>query len=385
MLLALVALAAGWIHLKRGADTPEASSSPPSVLAAIPRGAMLVAVVDVAALRATALGQQLFGEGRSIAGLGEIQAICGRDPMADVVQLALAVPTELNSGFGVFAAGRLDAEQLMACAAKIVERRGGKPVRSPVNGFFVLRDASGELSSAELAARDGGPLVLAEAEYVRASLELAPGSEESALRDPEHLALRSLVVPGEITATVVLSGEQRRALADELRAQEQPDSPFSALSAGALSVQVGQRLEAHAVLRCDRADACAAVAAHIDSALREEARSLSARAVGLTEVLDQLTIRTDGQAVHLRLGVGLEQAVALVRRVMTLRQLAEQVEHSPDEPAAPDPPDPGPPDPQAAPADRGSQPGLAPPGSSNVAPKARDEHHVRGGKGAQAP
>ncbi len=334
----MVTLVVGWLYTSRRRPSEESPAAAPvrSVLAAIPQGAMLVAVVDLNALRATELGQRFLGHGRTVAGLGEIQTLCGNDPMDGVDQLAVAVPAAgADAGFGVFAAGAFDAERLLSCAARIVTRRGGKPVRRRHDRFVVLRDASLALSSAELAVTDGGPFVLAEPPYLQASLEAMTDAGPAADLNGAHRMLRELVPQGVVVATVVLSEAQRRTLVAELRAQQLPDSPFGAVTAAALSIRLDQALHLEAVLRCDEASACEAIAARIDSARKLEAAALAARVTGLARVLEAMTVRARRTSVFVRVSMPLDDALALVQDWLALRRLGPRPLQLPK--AAPEP------------------------------------------------
>jgi len=331
MLAMMVLAVVGWLYVSRRGQGREAAAG--SVLDAVPSEAMLIVVVDMKALRATELGQRLLGQGRSIAGLGEVRTLCGADPMDLVEQLAVVVPeaTELG-GFGVFATGAFDADKFLRCAELIIRKRGGKPVRQPRHGFAVLRDTNLSLSSAELAVSDGGPLILGEPAYVSAGLKAARAGRSD--RNAAHTALRDLVQSGGVAvATVVLSREQRATLIDELRNQNMVDSPFAAVTAGALSVRLDSELHAHAVLQCGRPAACKAIAEIIDSERIEEAETLTAQAVGLSKVLQGVSVKADQTAVHLRSSIAVDEALTLLRRVLALRKLGRQLE----QPAAPVP------------------------------------------------
>ncbi len=353
LILAVIAVGlAGWIYVSRPAHDPIAvGNSPSAILQHIPPGAMLVATVDIAALRHTALGKQLLGQGRTVAGLGEVATICGSDPMLAVERMAIAIPDAgHDAGFGLFASGAIVANQLIGCAEKIVAKGGGRPVRVPAGRFTVLKDASLELSSAELAAADGGPVILAEPTYVRAAL----GTEgaESMHTDARHAALRELVPAGQLVATAVLTAEQRRALIDELKAQNQADSPFRSVIGAALALSVDTRLEIAVAIRCDAAQACRRVAAHLLEAAKSEADTAAARAIGLGAVLERMHVETQGDAVHVRLAMPAADALSLLRRVLALRRLTESghVPTVPQPSVVPRPPVPQPP----VPAERGA-------------------------------
>lgn len=321
LVVALAAIAA-WIVANRRVVGEGAEPASASILEHVPPGAMLLATVDVAALRGTPLGEQLLGQGRTVAGLGEVTAICGADPMDAVRLLAIAIPDAgQDTGFGLFAAGPFDAAELIGCAEKIVAGRGGRPVRSPAGRFLLLKDASLELSSAELAAADGGPVILGEPAYVRAAL--GTESAESSERDERHAALRGLVPGGQLVATAALSAEQRRALISELKAQNMPDSPFRSVNGAALSVSVTDEIALSVAVRCDDAEASLRVAEHIRRAAESEADSLPAQAIGLSALLERLDVKADAQAVHVRLSMPAAEALATLRRALALRKLAE--------------------------------------------------------------
>lgn len=341
ILAGIITLLAGWIYVSRRAtDAPPAATTEGGILQFIPPGAMLVATVDVAALRHTPLGEQLLGQGRSVAGLGEVATICGADPMDQVEGMAIAIPDAgQDTGFGLFASGPIRAAELIGCAEKIVAKRGGRPVRVAAGSFTVLKDASLELSSAELAAAEGGPVILAEPTYVRAALGTV--AAESIQRDERHAALRELVPAGQLVATAVLSAEQRRALIEELEAQNQSSSPFRAVTGGALTLTVDEALELVVAIRCDDTRACTKVAAHIQRAAEDEAESEAAQAIGLSAVLKGLQVQTEGDAVRIRVHMPAADALVVLRRALAFRKLLQSgglVEPPPRAEGAPAPP-----------------------------------------------
>lgn len=342
MLAAMVAVLCAWVWLaKRG----RAPAPAPTLLDVIPGDAILIAVVDVAQLRQTEVGRGILGEGRTVAGLGQVKTLCGHDPMDAVEQLAVAVPSSgIDGGFGIFASGRFDARALMQCAERIVRERGGRPVSEARGRFVVMHDASLDSASAELAVAPGGPLLLAEPAYVRASIDAAPVPRDA---DP-HERLRAQVEPGVVVATVVLSAELRRTLAEELIAQRQGESPFRAVSSAALSLRVDAGptragAHAHAVLTCDDAQACSAIAKLLDTVRAEAAGSIEARATGADQMLEALRIEAVETEVHLRVSTALADLGALVQRLVALRRLAAQPPppEEPDDPRPPVPADAG--------------------------------------------
>jgi len=326
ILLVIAAAVVGWLLLRRPQAAAPVVAGPDAatVVATIPDGAMFVVVIDVPALRRTEVGKRLLGHGRDIAGLGEIRSLCGGDPMDQVTQLAVAVPAAgIDAGFGVFATGPFDAEALLSCAERVVSRRGGKPVRRHSGRFAILRDASLALASAELAVADGGPFVLAEPPYLEASLQGLQTHAEQPEPNAAHRALRRLVPEGMVVATVVLTDEQRRTLADELRQQGMADSPFRAVNGGALAIRVDHAVHIEAVIRCDDAASCRGVRDAMDQARRDEARSTVARATALDGVLADLQIRARATTVVAGVSVPVADAMVVLRNVLALRRLAQ--------------------------------------------------------------
>ncbi len=341
ILLVIAAAVVAWLAMSRR-DVVEpgiAAAGEASVITAIPDGAMLVVEVDLGALRQTELGKRLLGHGRDIAGLGEIQTICGADPMDAVTQLAVAVPTAgVDAGFGVFARGSFDADKLLSCAERIVARRGGKPMRRRSGRFAILRDANLALASAELAVADGGPFVLAEPPYLAASLQAMARPGPPGGPNEAHRALRRLLPDRTVMATVVLNDELRNTLADELRKQNLADSPFRAIHSGALAIEIGQTLHLEAVLRCDDATSCRGVYHAIDTVMKEEAYSPLAKATGLTQVLKATAIRPLGPKVVLRVTLSLDEALGIVRNLLVLRRLGSLPPPAAPTASAPQPP-----------------------------------------------
>lgn len=373
LLVALVGALIAWVVVARQGGSPRGpagggAAAGGSILDHVPADAFLVAEIDVDRLRTTELGRRLLGDGREVAGLGEIHALCGSDPMDAVQRLVVAVPEQDAVGFGLFADGAaITAEAMLGCAERIVAERGGRPKRTQRGRFGLLEDADASLSSARLAVADGGPLVLGEPPYVEASLLLAQGKGASLATAGQHAELRR-ILEGEVArVTAVLTAEQRATLRRELRAQGMVDSPFGAVSAAGLGASVGTDLALHAVLVCDDPTAAQGVARVVDEARRGEAETPAAVVSGLDRVLGRLEVEAVGKAVRLRLRLPVDEALGLVRRLLALRRLAQQ--------PPPDPSSPRPPEPEAggaapSPSIERVTPAPADPGEPRPTPKA---------------
>jgi hypothetical protein len=104
---------------------------------------------------------------------------------------ALAGP-EAEVELGLAAVGDFDAAAVADCAAAIVRLHGGDPVRTTLGGFLTVRDRGGA-SEGEVAARDGGPVLLSGGRYLRDMIDAAEGRSPSLRSEARHRALREAV------------------------------------------------------------------------------------------------------------------------------------------------------------------------------------------------
>jgi hypothetical protein len=354
-----VAIAAGvWIWKER-----QAPDRAPTALDAIPTDAMLVATADLGALRRSGAAAPLLSDTREIPGLGPVKKVCGFDPMANLAELAVAVPATGESGeFGVVAAGGVDDEALLACASKVIEARGGRSVVNTIGSFRTVRDASLSASGAEIAVRKGGPVLLGGGSYLRAMIDTADGHVPSIQSDAAHARLGREVGSGSVRVTVVLTPEQRRTLADELAANNALGSPAGSVVGLGLSVTLGARVDLHGVVACDAPKPCAELAGVLDGRRAESANDMLVRLVGIGAVLERMRITPEADRIHARVDMGTDEATTLIERILALRGAGRRGDDDrlrrPSEPAEPlpSPPDvvvrPGD-DPERAPVDGG--------------------------------
>ena len=313
---AAVALGTGLAVLARHKGAPDLASH---ALDAIPAGAVIVATADLDALRASPVGAPFLREGREIPGVGKVRDVCGFDPMDTLTEVALAIPAAGDAGeFGVVAAGKVDDEAILACAAKVIEARGGHAVISPLGGFRTVRDTSLQ-GGGEIAVRKGGPLLLGAGAYLRAMIDAADGRAASIRASVAHAQLGRQIEAGAIRVTVVLSPDLRRSLVEELTTDGAKDSPAASVVAGAFGVSLGPRVALHGVIACKEADACARFATKLKAARDERATDYAIRLVGFGTVLEQLKIEPAGELIHLRVELAADQAALLADRVLKLR------------------------------------------------------------------
>jgi hypothetical protein len=337
LLVLALGMAAGlaWMYGRR--QQPELGSRS---LDAVPAGALLVATIDLAAVRASPVGARLLEQGREIPGLGKVKDLCGFDPIEVLDEIAVAVPAAGDTGdFGLVGSGRIEGEALIACASKVIEGRGGQPVLSTIGSFQTVRDASLGASGGEIAVRDRGMLLLGSGLYLRAMIDAADKRIPNIRSSEAHGQLARQVEGSAVRVTVVLTPEQRRMLALELQA-EGPASPGSRVAGGAAGAALGATLALHAVVACDEPDACRALEGSLRRARDERAKDYAIRIVGFGAVLDRLELEAKQSYLHARVELPAEEAVLLFERLVALRGLrhpmpGEGPERPAPEPAAP--------------------------------------------------
>jgi hypothetical protein len=313
LLLAILAVAAivGLVFLDRTRPAlPDGSA-----LDAVPSGALILVRADLEALRASPLAAPILSKSREIQGLGKVKDVCGFDPLETLKELALAIPAAGDAGeFGLVGAGPLDGDGLLACASKVVSARGGRPVTSTVGSFRTVRDGSLEGTGGEIAVGDKDLLIVSGGAYLRAMVDAADGRGPTVRSSVAHGALAEAVGPADLLATMVLTDEQREAIALELGG-----APGKAVSALGLGVRLGQVVRAHAVLFCQDEASAKRLVEVLIGVRNERAADYGTRLIGLGALLDAVTIEARGAEVHAELATGSEEAAQVLERVLTLR------------------------------------------------------------------
>lgn len=319
------AVAAAWLFTR-----PPKKHEPPEgvpverlapALAALPAGAGFVVHADLTRVRRSPLGAALTGGGRELAGLGSITEICGFDPTEQIRELALSVPEQRPGAaptLGIVATGNFDPERFLPCVAKVVDRRGGSPVKNQLGTFSSVRDQSRE--GPEIAVRKAGPAIVGEGGYFRSMVDAAEGHTPTLLSDEMHSTLRTSVGgAGAITATwISRPGWLERWLQED----EATRAPLRVVRAGALRVDLLPEARATLLLACPDKTACSELGKWADGAIAN-ARAGLTRELGadpisgiessveqnavrlvfgfdsgnLQQVLGRL-LRDDGPAVH---------------------------------------------------------------------------------------
>jgi hypothetical protein len=263
LILAAAIVALAVVLTRRGTAPTRSGITPAQPLAVIPPGAAFVLTADLARLRTTAAGRALAEAAWKELDPGRTP--CGFEPLRDVDQVALAVPSAGLAATGadatdivVVASGRFVAAVVADCVAQKITSRGGDVVRTGIGSFIAVRDRK---SSGEIAVRNG-LLVLSGGAYLRRVLDAAEGhahtgNELERASDALHTELRrSFGKSAPLIATLALpAGWLERAVDDPEAAR----SPLAQLRSAALRAEVADRLTWNALLACEAADGCAAV------------------------------------------------------------------------------------------------------------------------------
>lgn len=317
-----IAVFAFWPRAER-AKSPEERPAP--ALAAFPAGAELVVSIDFERLRQTELGPLIASSERELTGSGSLSELCGFDPMQRIRELALALPAArpgYEPELGLVATGDFEGARIVDCAARVVARRGGDPVKSVLDSFTLVRDRRG--GSGEIAARDGGPVVLGDGRYLREMIDAAEGKTPSLLGDEAHSALQRALGPrGAAMASFVAPPDWLERFVDpELRQR----SALASVRAGAVRLDLSPDWALELLLACPDAAECKKLGDWLER-LFADLRQGAARELG-SDPLARVEVTTETHAARARL---------LLDRARTLRLFQRLVLEAPDDTPRPAP------------------------------------------------
>lgn len=296
-----------------------------SSLDALPDGALLVATADVGALRKSNLFAPILNETGEIPGLGNVKDVCGFDPLEHIADVAMGVPaTGADGDFGLVASGKINAESLLSCASKVIEARGGRPVVNPIGSFRTVRDASARAGGAEIAVRDGGPILLGAGTYLRAMIDAADARIPRVTTDVLHERLSREIGAGAMRVTLVLTPEQRRTLNEELARGGAEGSPAAAMIGLGLAANIDTRVSLSGVVACDMAQPCADLGRTFDTRRASQSDDPLMRLVGAKPLLERMKITAEGTKIAARVDMSSEEAANLVERLLLLRQALQR-------------------------------------------------------------
>lgn len=313
VVLALVgAIFATWL-IQRGAE-PRGSPPPRApVIAGIPRGAALLATIDVPRLRESRLGRVLFAEGRSWPGLGTARDVCGFDPAPLIDEVAFVVPSGAHreAVLGVVARGRWPQGGLSDCARTVIARRGDEPGTTRIEGFDVVRARRG--SGAEIASRNDGLVVVSEGAYLRDLLDASEGHAPTVLEDTVHMETRArLGNQAAILVSIALPQGWAADLADDDGAGGAPE--LDQVRALGLRVDVAPSVAIHLLAACEARSACLLLSALLEGA-RTEGADVARRLLGV-DVLGKIQSRVSDQLFEADLTLTPDEAERVVTSLL---------------------------------------------------------------------
>lgn len=313
MLAVSVALGAGWLALAPG-DAPPASSEAPrlSALGAIPAGVRIALTVDVRRVRSTALGEELFGGGRELPGVGRLEEVCGFDPTREVRELGVAIPDARGAlELGLVVTGDLQAQRLTQCASAVVARRGGKPAHGQLGTFLSTRDREG--SAGEIVVRDGGPLLLGDGRFLRDMIDTVEGRADNLRRDDGHAAIRAAL--GEDAALVLSWLLPQGWLEAVMESPLAAASPLSRIRALGVAVDVEPRIQVRAVLGCE-SETVAAEVSRVLAGFRSRLGDLSREELG-DDILSQAEFTQDSRVVRARVELDATRVLRIAQHLLS--------------------------------------------------------------------
>jgi hypothetical protein len=245
-LLLVVALAAsGWVvwRSKLQAHLPSATRRL-DLLSVVPQGPGLLVTADVGALSSEVALELMRAGGGALLGLREQ---CGFEPLLGLRRVAFATPFRSEASgaaadFALIADTSLEPEPVLRCAEQVIQKRGGKPVRSSLGAFTSVRDQAKPIG--EVAIRGDGLFVLSGGQYFRDVLDAANGAsvgdEASRLRTRVHLGVRRRLEPSQLAVTL-LPG---------------PNLPLPGVQALGLGLEVSSDVKLRGFVGCSTAPEC---------------------------------------------------------------------------------------------------------------------------------
>jgi hypothetical protein len=348
---ALVVGGAWWLTEQREPTAPAPLAPAPkrvSVLDAVPEASMLVATLDVRALRASPLVGPYLGGERSVDGLGTLREACGFDPIERVDELAFVVPTDGVDELGLAAMGPVPEEALLGCAERLIAARGGRPVRSSLGGFRTVRDASTASTSAgeialramPTAERSGGErtmILVGSGSSLRGMIDAAEGATPRFESNRDHAALRSeLASYPAMRASLVLSSEQRRSIDASLgTAEPELAEAMRSLRGAALGVRLdGPRAEVAVVADLQSEAHARSFASVVDPARTRLAKAPAVELLGARSLLDRARIVPTEARVRLELASDASELGTIAQRALAARAMFERTNAAAVDPSA---------------------------------------------------
>ncbi len=322
LLLASILIAAAALFLAFG-QSPSTTSS--STVDAIPADAFLVATFDIAALRESTLAAPLAPLVASL-GATEVETQCGFEPIARVHELSIAIPEGQDGEFGILARGNISRDEMSKCASAVIAARGGSPSESKQADFSEVSDDSSTLTTPSKVAWDGSGLVLVgRGAWLGEMMEAARGKRPRLTTNAQHTELRDALGKGRLAiATATLPAGLRKKIERQMQSDAEGENAMMqgvlGVSAAGIAIgTMGTSTEIAIELRCDSPDACTQVDKLIAKKKSEWSANLGLRMFGVGVLLDALTVKVDGIALHAIAKLPTDDARRLIDRALELR------------------------------------------------------------------
>jgi hypothetical protein len=250
------------------------------LLSVVPPGPGLLVTADVGALSPEVALDLMRAGGGALLGLREQ---CGFEPLLGLRRVVFAMPFRAEpsgaaADFALIADTSLEPEPVLRCAEQVIQKRGGKPVRSRLGPFTSVRDQAKPIG--EMAIRDDGLFVLSGGQYFRDVIDAASGSaggdEASQLRTRVHLGVRRRLEPAQLAITLLPGA----------------NLPLPGVQALGLGLEVGSNVKLRGFVGCPTAPECAQA-----QQLLERLKADGAREPGLSG-LASLSVVQQGPQLH---------------------------------------------------------------------------------------
>ncbi len=312
---------------------------------AVPRGAFLVATLEVEKLRTSPVIDAVLGTDKNRAlGTSAIRDACGFDPIARVRRASISVPEDESDrgAFGLAATVDVTSDELQRCVAKLSAEKGARATTRESGSFVVLDreapgvGASGKRPPAQIAYGKGGLLLVGQGAWLEAMMKAADGKGETIATDEAHAAMRRALarreegeplVPALATVTMVLPRTLRDRLrgemADEARANEGATMMRAVLAVSSAGLVVRAypdgTLGLRALFVCEGEDEAAQLVKLYERSRLDASRDLGMRLVGVSALVDGLRLARAGSTLELTGSFRSDVLASTLERVMRLR------------------------------------------------------------------
>lgn len=310
---------------------------------AVPKGAFLVATLEVEKLRTSPVIEAVLGTDKNRAlGTSAVRDACGFDPIARVRRASISVPEDESDrgAFGLAATVDVTSDELQRCVARLSADKGARATTRESGSFVVLdREApqgGAKRPPAQIAYGRGGLLLVGQGAWLEAMMKAADGKAESTATDAAHASMRQALARREegepfgsplATLTMVLPrvlrDRLRAEMAEEAEANEGAAMMRAVLAVSSAGVVVRTypdgNLGLRALLVCDGEDEAAQLVKLYGRKRLDWSRDLGMRLVGVSALVDGLDLARAGNKLELRGSFRTEALASTLERVMRLR------------------------------------------------------------------